>query len=225
MRWITSWLRREREDDELAEELRSHLAIEARQRVEAGEDPAEAARAARRLFGSPAFIQETTRETWGWSKLEQLTDDLRFGLRMLRKTPAWTAVICATLALGIGWSTAIFSVAYGVLLEPLPYPRPSQLMALWPSAPKYGYPRFNVGAALWMHWKRRSRLFEGIALTRPIANFNLTGDGPPERLEGARTTADLPQVLSVTRGWRFSATVCGSAGSEATRPSSAVRSH
>lgn len=197
MRWITSWLRREREDDELAEELRSHLAIEARQRVEAGEDPAEAARAARRLFGSPALIQETTRETWGWSKLEQFADDLRFGLRMLRKTPAWTAVICATLALGIGWSTAIFSVAYGVLLAPLPYPRPSQLMALWPSAPKYGYPRFNVSAALWMHWKRRSRLFEGIALTRPIANFNLTGDGPPERLEGARTTADLPQVLSV----------------------------
>ena len=79
---------------------------------------------------------------------ERFAEDLRFGLRMLRKSPVWTAVICATLALGVGLSTAIFSVVYGVLLQPLPYPNPDRLVALWPSSPKDARERFFVNAAL-----------------------------------------------------------------------------
>ena len=101
------------------------------------------------------------------------------------------------LALGIGLSTAIFSVVYSVLLQPLPYPDAGRLMALWPSVPSATYSRFNVNAALWVHWREGSKLFTDIALTRPVANFNLTGYGAPERLQGARTTANLPGVLGV----------------------------
>jgi hypothetical protein len=198
LRWIVQWRRRNREENDLAEELRTHLAIEVRQRVEAGEDPAEADAAARRAFGNATKIQEDTRETWGWAAIACFMDDARFGLRMLRKTPAWTAVICAMLALGIGLSTAIFSVVYSVLLQALPYPDAGRLMALWPSVPSEGYSRFNVNSALWLHWRERSKVFTDITLTRPVVNFNLTGDGTPERLQGARASANLPQVLGVS---------------------------
>jgi len=194
-RWMRMWLGRKTEEDDLAEELQAHLAIERRQRVEGGESPEEAARHARRDFGSEERIREEVRESWGWAGLARFGEDVRLGLRMLRKTPVWTAVVSATLALGGGLSTAIFSIVYGVLLQPLPYPGADRLVALWPSAPKNGYARFNVSAALWMEWRKRSTLLEDIGLTRPIANFNLTGEGVPERLQGARTTSNVPQVL------------------------------
>src|SRR5580692_8511653 len=110
MSWIRWWRRRRLEEDDLSEELRAHVAIEARQRVEAGQDPIEAEQAARRAFGNTTQIREAARETWGWAGAERFFGDARFGLRMLRKTPGWTAVICGMLALGIGLSTAIFSV-------------------------------------------------------------------------------------------------------------------
>ncbi len=196
-RWIARWRARKQEDSELAEELRAHLAIEARQRVEAGESADDAALAAKRAFGNMAMIQEDVRESWGWAGLERFADDVRLGLRMLRKTPVWTAVVVATLALGVGLSTAIFSVVYGVLLQPLPYPNADRLVAIWPTANRAGYARFSVSAALWLEWRKHATLLEDFALTRPIANFNLTGDGVPERLQGARTTFNVPRVLGV----------------------------
>src|SRR5260370_36759456 len=99
------------------------MKIEEHERVEAGEAPDEAARAARRVFGNAARIQEDIRETWGWSAIERSFEDLRYGLRMLRKTPAWTSVICLTLALGIGLSTVIFNFVSGLSPQPLPYPQ------------------------------------------------------------------------------------------------------
>ena len=196
-RWLGQWLARKQEESDLSDELRAHLAIEIRQRMEAGESPDEARRAAMRAFGSMAKIEEDVRESWGWAGVARFADDVRFGLRMLRKTPVWTAVICATLALGVGLSTAIFSVVHGVLLQPLPYPDAGRLVAVWPAASKTGSLRFFVSAALWIDWRKNSRTLEDIALTRPIANFNLTGEGAPERLQGARTSFNLPLVLRV----------------------------
>ena len=181
-RWIRLWLTRKREENDLSEELRAHLAIETQQRIEAGESPDAAARAAARAFGNTAIIQEDVRESWGWAGVVRFIEDVRFGLRMLRKAPVWTAVIAATLALGVGLSTAIFSVVYGVLLQPLPYPNADRVVALWPTAPKNASARFFVSAALWLDWRQNATLFEDMALVRPIANFNLTGDGAPERL-------------------------------------------
>src|SRR4029077_209487 len=92
----------------------------------------------------------------------------------------------------------IFSVVYGVLLQPLPYPNSDRLVALLATGTKNGFARFNVSAALWLDWRKNSSLLEDIALTRPIANFNLTGEGAPERLQGARTSFNVPLVLRVT---------------------------
>jgi Zn-dependent M32 family carboxypeptidase len=83
-RWVRSWLLRKQEESDLSEELRAHMQIEERQRVEAGEIPDDAARAARRVFGNAARIQEDVRETWGWSAIERSIEDVRYGLRMLR---------------------------------------------------------------------------------------------------------------------------------------------
>jgi predicted permease len=127
-------------------------------------------------------------------------DDMRYGLRMLRKSPGWTAVMGATLALGIGLTTAIFSLAYSILLHALPYPDPERLVTLWltnSAAAAANVSRFNANSANWMDWRAQSELLEDIALTRAGANFNLTGDGPPERVQGARASSNLPQVLGV----------------------------
>jgi putative ABC transport system permease protein len=201
MSWFRFWRRRKLEESDLEEELRAHLAIEARRRAESGDDPVDAAFAARRAFGSLARIQEETRDAWGWSHLQRFFDDVRHGLRMLRKTPGWTAVISGTLTLGIGLTTAIFSLVYSVLLQPLPYREPDRLMALWitTTAPEVarGVSKLFVSAANWNEWRLESKSFEDIALARPIANFNLTGDGPPERLQGGRTSWNLPHLLGV----------------------------
>ena len=114
---------------------------------------------------------------------------MRFGLRTRRKAPAWTTVVSVTLAFGVGLSTAIFSIAYSVLLQPLPYPGADRLTAVWLWAPRSAYARYYVNAALWLDWRKNSTLFEDIALTRPVANFNLIGEGAPERLQGARTSS------------------------------------
>src|SRR4249920_3012762 len=97
-RWIRRWLSRKQEEGDLSEELRAHFAIETGERVEAGEPAAEAARAAKRAFGNLAHIEEEVRESWGWAGVERFAEDVRLGLRMLRKTPVWTAVISTTLA-------------------------------------------------------------------------------------------------------------------------------
>ncbi len=191
------WLRREHEEGELDEEIRAHLAIDAGERAERGEPPNGARLAARRSFGNVAKIREETRESWGWAEFERLVGDFRHGLRMLRRAPAWTGVVVATLTLGIGLSTAIFGVVYGVLLKPLPYPDAHRLMAIWNSAPVAAYQRYNVNGLNWLTWRERSRSFEDIALARLIKNFNLTGTGEPERIQAASTSWNLFRVLQV----------------------------
>src|SRR5262245_49151130 len=129
--------------------------------------------------------------------IDALRQDLRYGFRSLLKTPVWTFTVAATLALGIGLTTAIFSVVYGVLLRRLPYPEPSRLVALWSSSVDQSMPRYNVSPANWRDWRSQLTSFDDIALTRPIANFNLTGAGEPERLQGARSSWNLADVLQV----------------------------
>src|SRR5262252_4351708 len=92
-------LRREREEHDLDEEMRAHLAIEARERIDRGEDPELAWAGARRAFGNLGRIREETRESWGWAEMERFFEDLRHGLRLLLRAPVWTAVVGVTLAL------------------------------------------------------------------------------------------------------------------------------
>jgi putative ABC transport system permease protein len=126
--------------------------------------------------------------------VESLFADIRFGLRSLRSAPATTAIALLALALGIGANTAIFSVVNGVLLTPLPYPRPERLVLLMASNPKAGFPRFSLSPPDFDDYRSQSRSFEGVAATA-LGSVNLTGRGEPEVLDEARVTADFFPVL------------------------------
>src|SRR6185436_2456145 len=106
---------------ELEAEVRSHLEMAARDRMERGETPALARQTARREFGNVGLIKEVTRDMWGWTSLERLLQDLRYGVRILFKSPVTTLAAILSLVIGIGATAAIFSVVNGVLFRPLPY--------------------------------------------------------------------------------------------------------
>ena len=122
--------------------------------------------------------------------------DLRYGLRTLIKNPGFTIVAVIALALGIGANSAIFSVVNAVLLRPLPYKNPDQLVVIWENATHLGFPKDTPSPANFLDWRQQSTLFEGMAAFAE-RSFNLTGVGEPERLDGRRVSANLFEMLGV----------------------------
>lgn len=189
-----SFWHRRKHDQEIDEELQSHLQMAERDRLDRGETPDQARNAARREFGNVGLIKQVTREMWGWASLEQLLQDLRYGIRVMLKSPGFTTVAIFTLALGIGANTALFSIVNGVLLKPLPYPHPEQLVALDESKPN-----FDTGSISFLNfrdWQKENRTFSGLAISRGY-NFNLTGQGEAEQLRARFITSDFFTVLGV----------------------------
>jgi putative ABC transport system permease protein len=126
MRWRD---RRLSKENDLREELEADLAIETRQRIDAGETPGDAERAARRQFGNIGLVMEVTRDMWGYGWVESFAQDLKYAVRLMRKTP-FTAVAILTLALGIGANTAVFRAIDAALLRPLPFFEPGRLVRI-----------------------------------------------------------------------------------------------
>src|SRR5580704_8017083 len=187
------WHRRKRES-ELEEELQSHLQMAAQDRTDRGETWEQARDAARRELGNVGLIKEVTREMWGWASFERLIQDLRYGLRMLAKSPGFTTVAILTLALGIGANTALFSVVNGVLLNPLPYPHPEQLVWLAESKPNFA--TGSISFPNFQDWQKNNQTFTSMGLSRGYS-YNLTGLGDAEQLRARLISSDFFTVLDV----------------------------
>ena len=126
----------------------------------------------------------------------EFLQDVRYGLRTLAKNPGFTIVAIAALALGIGANTAIFSVVNSVLLRPLPFKDPNQLVMVWDEQTHLGFPKDTPTPANFLDWQRQNSVFVGMAAMAQ-RSFNLTGNGEPERLDGRRISANLFDLLGI----------------------------
>ena len=133
------WSRAQKERD-LEREIRNHLDLEAEESGPYG---------AQRAFGNAMLVREDVRAAWGWMRLEQLTGDVRYGLRQVRRNPAFSAIAIATLALGIGVNTAMFSAVDAVLIRPLPYVDAGRLVMIWDEMSHIGFPKHYSTPAEW----------------------------------------------------------------------------
>jgi predicted permease len=187
---------RRRRDRELEEEIQAHLAMAARDRMEQGNTAHAAELAARREFGNRTLVQETTREMWGWNSLEALWQDVRYALRMMRRTPGFTAVAVLSLALGIGANTAIFSLINALMLRMLPVREPGQLVELLFKAP--GQDHFNAfSLQSYEHYREHNHVFSGLIASADTP-FAVHGDGlEPEIVHGLYVTPNYFSVLGV----------------------------
>jgi len=156
-----------------------------------GADLVQALAGLERPAAPPAIAPgESRRGRWG----SQFAQDLRFGLRMLRTRPAFTAVTVLTLGLGIGANTAIFSTVNGVLLRPLPYPESDKLVTFWGTAPEKRLPVVNYPDAMFVFFQQRSRVFESVA-AYTVGGVSLSGDGEPERAPASGVSTDFFRVM------------------------------
>ena len=188
--------RRKRMLEDLDQDIREHIAMEMQDNIERGMSPEEARRAAFLKFGNVTRVKEETREVWSFVWLEQLWQDVRYALRMLRKSPGFTAVAVLTLALGIGANTAIFSIVNGVLLRPLPFKNPSRLVLLHEGFPKIGYPKMWFSPPDLAVFAHEQKSFSAIGAFQN-EHVNISGHGEPERVMAARVSASLFPMLGV----------------------------
>lgn len=204
---MASWwnrFRRSQADQDLDDEIRFHLEQEAQLRRDRGATPEEASRGSLRDFGNVLLIKDTTRDVWGFRLLHDFAGDVHFGIRMMMRAPVLAIAAIASLALGIGANTAVFTVVDAVLLRPLPYAQPQELVGILQRHAQFGpelvtWPDFA-------DWRDRSTTLSTIGGAWGVV-YNLTGVDEPERLAGAAATPGLFEALRVEPivGRRFTA--------------------
>jgi len=189
-------LRRRRPPSDFNAEIEAHLQLEVDRLREAGMSREDAEAAARRGFGNVTASQERFYESGRFLFWDRLVQDARFALRLLARTPLLTAAIVATLALGIGATSAVFSLVHAVVFRPLAYERPDELVQLWESGQRSGGESDWVSFPNFRDWRRENRAFEEIAAYR-YALLTLTGAEGAEPLLGLEVTDRLFAVLGV----------------------------
>ena len=192
---LRALFRRNSMEAELEEELRAHLEHQVEKYVQSGMSREEAERRARIDLGGLDQVKEECRDSWGVRVITELAQDLRFGLRQLRRSPGFTTVAVMTLALGIGANTAIFSVVSTVLMRRLPYGEPDRLV--WIT--EY-WPRLHstlIPSPEYLNWRDQNQVFHSIAAYGVSGQLNLSGDGEPERIEATGMTWNFLPVLGV----------------------------
>lgn len=197
-RRLLYFLRWSRHDADLREEIETHRALRQDALERDGLSPNEAAQASRRAMGNVTLAVEDARDLWVVRAIDETWQDVRIALRVLRKNPSFAFAAIATLALSIGANTAIFSVVHAALLKPLPYPEPQELVAVSLSVPSLQsrFPTLAFRPADFDELRRSNAVFSELAAIRE-RNFNLTGGGDPERLYGARVSANVFPLLGV----------------------------
>jgi predicted permease len=191
---IGTLFHRRKPADDLAEEIRAHLAMEEQENREAGMPREEARYAALRRFGNVTQTQERSREMWKWLWLETLLQDLRYGLRQLRRNPGFTAIVVVTLALGIGANTAIFGMVNAVLLRPLPFASPHELVSVFQTRPQDGIPFDGFSYPNFDECRKQAGIFSEMAGYQ-AHDLTLTGAGQPTIVHTVVVTAEIFSLL------------------------------
>lgn len=183
---LQTLFRRGRSAQRLNDEIQFHLDQQIAENLAAGMSREEARYSAMRAFGNPTYLKEETRNTWGWTRLEQITQDLRYGLRALQKNPGFTAIAVLTLALAIGPCTSIFSVVSAVLLRQLPYKNTDRLVLLWGTGGRAGN-RDQVSFTDLQDWRKGSQSFEEMANFHTYV-YTMTERGETQRVRGLQVS-------------------------------------
>jgi predicted permease len=179
---------------DLDKELRFHFESQVADKVRSGIPESQARRLTRLEFGAIDQIKEDCRESGGTMWLESIVQDIRYGLRQLRKVPGFTVTAVLTLALGIGANTAIFAFVYAVLIKPLPYKDSGRLVHLYESIPLG--PRFHLSYPDYQDWKRDNKVFSSLDVYEPYGFMMNTADGL-RQTDGARVSAGFFRTLGV----------------------------
>jgi putative ABC transport system permease protein len=190
-------MKQDRRDREIDEELAGHLAREIELRMERGASREQAEAEARKIFGNATRVKENTRGVWAARFLERVSLDARYALRSLAKSPVFTLAALATLALGIGLNTAIFSTVNSVLLRPLPYRDPDRLMQLWETHPVIH--SAQVAYSDFADWRTQTKTFDQIAAYtfQGLQQFNLVVNGEPEQIQASLVSSNLLPTLGL----------------------------
>jgi hypothetical protein len=192
--WHTIW-NRSRFERDLDDEMRFHLEARLEDLARSGLSREAARRRAQIEFGCTEAYQERVRETRRVNWFDDFAQDLRYGLRGVRKSPGIMLVAVLTLALGVGASSWLFSMLKQWVIEAVSFPNPDRLEVLWKLETKKGW-NGPVSAPDFLDWRTQNHVFENISAWTSD-EFNLTGGRIPERIEGARVTADFFRTLSV----------------------------
>ena len=185
-----------RADQRLREEIAEHLAFQTEENRRAGMSPDEARRQAALKLGSAEAIRERQHDEQSLPLIENLLFDLRYAIRMLLRSPGFSFIAIATVALGVGASTAIYSVIDATLLHPLPYPYPSELIHVQDDLPGIGAQDVGTSIPEWRDLES-SGIFQSVAIAGHGADVNLTGGSQPERLGFKSVTPNYFAVLGV----------------------------
>jgi len=192
---------RKRRYDDISVSVQEHIDERVDELMEGGMARKEAEQAAGREFGNVTLLKERSREVWQWQRLESLLADLKHVFRRLGRSPGFAITVVLTLAIGIGANTAVFSVLNSVLLRPLPYPEPEQLVSLHLNAP--GAPglaefrsELRLSASMYLTFARHNRVFQSVGVWNP-GTASITGIAKPEQVSTALISGGVLETLNV----------------------------
>jgi putative ABC transport system permease protein len=192
---LRRWLRRDDREADLDRELSFHIEERVADMVRSGVTEEDARRQVRLEFGAAEQVKDECRDVRPARWAETFTQDIRYAWRNLRRNPGFAAVAIATLALGIGGLTAMFSAFDTILIRPLPYADPDRLVMVWDDLDRLGT-KSDPAPAEWYEWRRLNTVFTDIASTQPT-DATLSGDAAPEQVPARKATGNLWSVLGV----------------------------